>query len=194
MAFEDASLERALRAETKGGVTLYGGVDELTVIGDGWMAVIPETELRERLRGTLGALVEMLGYIPGVETVRILRQKGGYTVQPEMPETVAAEICVYAEETETEEIRVTGLRLGGSVLAQKRGGEIVGIPPRGPGLCVRRYYVTPGGIVRQEDEDTGERLYRRGYRPREDTDTETALRRWKHLEMIDWCGWDAPEE
>ena len=66
MAFNDAALERALRAETKGGLTLCGGVSELTVIGCGWMAVIPEIELRDRLRGTLGALVEMLGYEPVV--------------------------------------------------------------------------------------------------------------------------------
>lgn len=36
MAFDDAALERALRAETKGGLTLCGGVSELTVIGCGW--------------------------------------------------------------------------------------------------------------------------------------------------------------
>ena len=81
MAFDDAALERALRAETKGGLTLCGGESELTVIGCGWMAVIPEIELRDRLRGTLGALVEMLGYIPENDTVWIVRNKGGYLVQ-----------------------------------------------------------------------------------------------------------------
>ena len=48
--------------------------------------------------------------------------------------------------------------------------------------------------VRQEDGDTGERLYRRGYRPREDTDSEATLGKWRHLEVMSWCDWDAPEE
>ena len=194
MAFDDAALERALRAETKGGLTLCGGESDLTVIGCGWMAVIPEIELRDRLRGTLGALVEMLGYIPENDTVWIVRNKGGYLVQPELPETVGEEICGYAGETHTEEIRPTGLRLGLDFLMQKKTGEIVGVTQRGASLGVRRYSITPGGIVRQEDGDTGERLYRRSYRPREDTDSEATLRKWRHLEVMSWCDWDAPEE
>ena len=95
MAFDDAALERALRAETKGGLTLCGGVSELTVIGCGWMAVIPEIELRDRLRGTLGALVEMLGYIPGMETVQIVRSKGAFVVNTVLPEVVGEEIAGY---------------------------------------------------------------------------------------------------
>ena len=108
MAFEDAALERALRAETKRGLTLYCNGETLTALGYEWMAVVPMDGLRERLRGTLGALVEMLGYIPENDTVRIVRNKGGYLVQPELPETVGEEICGYAGETYTEEIRPTG--------------------------------------------------------------------------------------
>lgn len=89
---------------------------------------------------------------------------------------------------------LTGLRLGLNFLMQKRNGEIVGVVPRGANLDVRRYAITAGGIVRQEDGDTGERLYRRGYRPREDTDSEATLRKWRHLEVMSWCDWDAPEE
>lgn len=194
MAFDDAALERALRAETKGGLTLCGGVSELTVIGCGWMAVIPEIELRDRLRGTLGALVEMLGYIPGMETVQIVRSKGAFVVNTVLPEVVGEEIAGYIAEEDEEEIRPTGLRLGLDFLMQKKTGEIVGVTQRGASLGVRRYAITPGGIVRQEDGDTGERLYRRGYRPREDTDSEATLKKWRHLEMMSWCDWDAPEE
>lgn len=194
MAFDDAALERALRAETKGGLTLCGGVSELTVIGCGWMAVIPEIELRDRLRGTLGALVEMLGYIPGMETVQIVRSKGAFVVNTVLPEVVGEEIAGYIVEEDEEEIRPTGLRLGLGFLMQKKTGEIVGVTQRGASLGVRRYAITPGGIVRQEDGDTGERLYRRGYRPREDTDSEATLRKWRHLEAMSWCDWDAPEE
>ena len=194
MAFNDAALERALRAETKGGLTLCGGVSELTVIGCGWMAVIPEIELRDRLRGTLGALVEMLGYIPGMETVQIVRSKGAFVVNTVLPEVVGEEIAGYIVEEDEEEIRPTGLRLGLDFLMQKKTGEIVGVTQRGASLGVRRYAITTGGIVRQEDGDTGERLYRRGYRPREDTDSEATLRKWRHLEEMSWCDWDAPEE
>ena len=84
--------------------------------------------------------------------------------------------------------------MGLNFLMQKRNGEIVGVVPRGANLDVRRYAITPGAIVRQEDGDTGERLYRRGYRPREDTDSEATLRKWRHLEVMSWCDWDAPEE
>lgn len=194
MAFDDAALERALRAETKHGLTLCGGESELTVIGCGWMAVIPEIELRDRLRGTIGALVEMLGYIPGMETVQIVRSKGAFVVNTVLPEVVGEEIAGYIVEEDEEEIRPTGLGLGLNVLMQKRNGEIVGVMPRGANLNVRRYSITPGGIVRKEDGDTGERLYRRGYRPREDTDSEATLRKWRHLEAMSWCDWDAPEE
>lgn len=194
MAFDDAALERALRAETKGGLTLCGGVSELTVIGCGWMAVIPEIELRDRLRGTLGALVEMLGYIPGMETVQIVRSKGAFVVNTVLPEVVGEEIAGYIAEEDEVEIRPTGLRLGLDFLMQKKTGEIVGVTQRGASLGVRRYAITPNGIVRQEDADTGERLYRRGYRPREDTDSEATLRKWRHLEVMSWCDWDAPEE
>ena len=194
MAFDDSALERALRAETKGGLTLCGGVSELTVIGCGWMAVIPEIELRDRLRGTLGALVEMLGYIPGMETVQIVRSKGAFVVNTVLPEVVGEEIAGYIAEEDEVEIRPTGLRLGLDFLMQKKTGEIVGVTQRGASLGVRRYSITPNGIVRQEDADTGERLYRRGYRPREDTDSEATLGKWRHLEAISWCDWDAPEE
>lgn len=194
MAFNDAALERALRAETKGGLTLCGGVSELTVIGCGWMAVIPEIELRDRLRGTLGALVEMLGYIPSMETVQIVRSKGAFVVNTVLPEVVGEEIAGYIVEEDEEEIRPTGLRLGLDFLMQKKTGEIVGVTQRGASLGVRRYSITPGGIVRQEDGDTGEWLYRRGYRPREDTASEATLRKWRHLEAMSWCDWDAPEE
>lgn len=194
MAFDDAALERALRAETKYGMTLCGGVSELTVIGCGWMAVIPEIELRDRLRGTLGALVEMLGYIPGVETVQIVRSKGAFVVNTVLPEVVGEEIAGYIAEEDEVEIRPTGLRMGLHALMQKRNGEIVGVVPRGANLDVRRYAITQGGIVRQEDGDTGERLYRRGYRPREDTNSEATLKKWRHLEVMSWCDWDAPEE
>lgn len=194
MAFDDAALERALRAETKHGLTLYCNGETLTALGYEWMAVVPMDGLRERLRGTLGALVEMLGYIPENDTVRIVRNKGGYLVQPELPETVGEEINGYVGETYTEEIRPTGLRMGLNFLMQKRDNQIVGVVPRGANLDVRRYTITPGGIVRQEDRDTGERLYRRGYRPREDTASEATLRKWRHLEAMSWCDWDAPEE
>ena len=112
MAFDDAALERALRAETKHGLTLYCNGETLTALGYEWMAVVPMDGLRERLRGTLGALVEMLGYIPENDTVRIVRNKGGYLVQPELPEPVGEEINGYAGESHTEEIRPTGLRMG----------------------------------------------------------------------------------
>lgn len=194
MAFDDAALERALRAETKHELTLYCNGETLTALGYEWMAVVPMDGLRERLRGTLGALVEMLGYIPGMETVQIVRSKGAFVVNTVLPEVVGEEIVGYVVEEDEEEIRPTGLRLGLDFLMQKKTGEIVGVTQRGASLGVRRYAITPNGIVRQEDGDTGERLYRRGYRPREDTDSEATLRKWRHLEAMSWCDWDAPEE
>lgn len=194
MAFDDAALERALRAETKHGLTLYCNGETLTALGYEWMAVVPMDGLRERLRGTLGALVEMLGYIPGMETVQIVRSKGAFVVNTVLPEVVGEEIAGYIVEEDEEEIRPTGLRMGLDFLMQKKTGEIVGVTQRGASLGVRRYSITPNGIVRQEDGDTGERLYRRGYRPREDTDSEATLRKWRHLEVMSWCDWDAPEE
>ena len=129
-----------------------------------------------------------------METVQIVRSKGAFVVNTVLPEVVGEEIAGYIVEEDEEEIRPTGLGLGLNVLMQKRNGEIVAVSLRGANLNVRRYAITPGGIVRQEDGDTGERLYRRGYRPREDTDSEATLRKWRHLEVMSWCDWDAPEE
>ena len=141
-----------------------------------------------------GALVEMLGYIPEMENVRLWKGKGEFMVQNALPEAFADSVHEFAGETEEEEIRATPLRMGTAVLMQKRGGEIVGVSPRAPALNVRRTTVTPGGVLRQEDEDTGERLYRLSRRPRPDTDSEAEVERWQHLEAVAWCDWDAPEE
>lgn len=194
MAFDDAGLERALRAEAKSGLDIQANGVNLTIIGYGWAAVVPLAELRHRLRGTLGALVEMLGYIPEMENVRLWKGKGEFMVQNALPEAFDDSVHEFAGETEEEEIRATPLRMGTAVLMQKRGGEIVGVSPRAPALNVRRTTVTPGGVLRQEDEDTGERLYRLSRRPRPDTDSEAEVERWQHLEAVAWCDWDAPEE
>lgn len=113
MAFEDAALERAIRAETKSGVTVFGDCEKLTVIGNDWMAEMPMHVLFNCCRSTLGALVEMLGKLPN------------------------------------------------------------------DGVAVT--------ILRQKDEDTGEKLYRRAFRPREDTHTAAEIERWRHLEAVAWC-------
>ena len=194
MAFDDAGLERTLRAEAKSGLDIQANGVNLTIIGYGWAAVVPLEELRSRLRGTLGALVEMLGYIPEMENVQLWKSKGEFMVQNALPEAFGDSIYEFAGETEEEEIRATPLRMGTAVLMQKRGGEIVGVSPRAPALNVRRTTVTPGGVLRQEDEDTGERLYRLSRRPRPDTDSEAEVARWRHLEAVAWCDWDAPEE
>lgn len=190
MAFEDAALERAIRAETRLGATVLGDREGLTVLGNGWMAEIPMHALFDRLRATLGTLVEMLGKMPddGV-AVTILRQKGCYALQTALPEAVSEWALEYIAEEQEEEVRHTNLSLGTNALVQKRGGEMHGLPRRGPNLNVRTMRITPAGIVREKDEDTGERLYRRAFRPGEDTHTETEVERWKHLEAVTWCDW-----
>ena len=74
MAFDDAALERALRAETKHGLTLYCNGETLTALGYEWMAVVPMDGLRDRPAG--GRRHRRTAVPPRISTARGHGQRG----------------------------------------------------------------------------------------------------------------------
>ncbi len=187
--FKDKDLERVLRREERNGIDLSFGADVILLTAQ-WMAVFPRHRLTEEYRQTLGAIVEALGYIPENEIVHIKLSKGEYVISHPLPEVVVEDIDRFVPE-EKELCKYTGLSSGGYFLYQTRDGTIYGCLSAGPSLYVMDAWVGDGVLVRR-DENTGEAVYRRTDRPREDKDTRDRLEEWAYLEARQWVRW--PEE
>ena len=86
---EDKSLQAAIRREAKSGITIYAMGEDMVFIGMEWMAQTNLDQMRKELRGALGEVVGMLGYIPQGESLVIGKVKGEFTVQHEMSEVTA---------------------------------------------------------------------------------------------------------
>ncbi|MBQ7737299.1 MAG: hypothetical protein IJT62_05625 [Oscillospiraceae bacterium] len=191
--FEDKNLERILRKEEKYGIDLCFGEDVILLTAE-WMAVLPRYRLMEAYRQTLGAIVEALGYIPDNEVVHIVRCKSSeYVITHPMPEVVAEDVGAFLTEPgDTERpVKSTGMKFGIWYMVQTRSGEIYGVPSVGPALGVNESGINSKGIQVREDENTGEKVYLRTDRPREDKDSQAMLDNWAYLEARQWCVWDA---
>ena len=190
--FEDGKLAKALAAEEKTGLVIQFNGEQITIIGRDWLALIPQCRLRECYRQTLGHLVEVLGYVPEVETLEIWKTKGEYSVDHPMPEVVGEQAGAYVG-GEVATAKYTGLRKFGDALYQTRGGAVYGCAQRGPWLKDSPEAVlTVAGTLLWTDDNTGEELYRRAERPRVDNATDKLLREWDHLEAFAWCEWEEP--
>ena len=192
--FEDKNLERILRKEEKYGIDLCFGEDVILLTAE-WMAVLPRYRLMEAYRQTLGAIVEALGYIPENEVLHIVRSKDGYLVTHPMPEVVSEDINSFLTEPGDAErpVKGTGMKFGIWYLVQTSSGEIYGVPAVGPALGVTESSINDKGIQVREDENTGEKVYLRTDRPREDKDSQSMLDNWAYLEARQWCAWDGEE-
>jgi hypothetical protein len=185
--FEDKNLERVLRREERNGIDLGFGADVILMNAQ-WMAVLPRHRLMDEYRQTLGAIVEALGYIPDNEIVHIQLSRKEYIITHPLPEVVGEDIDSFIPDEE-ELCKYTGLSSGVYALFQTRDGTIYGCLSVGPSLRVMDAYVGEGVLVRR-DENTGEAVYRRTDRPREDKNTAEQLEAWRYLEARQWCRWD----
>ena len=191
--FDDGKLAKALAYEEKSGLVLSFDGGQVTAIGRDWMALFPQDLLRSHYRQTLGHLVEVLGYVPEVETLEIYKAKGEYIVERPLPEVVASQAADYLE-VPLCKVKYTDLRRYGKMLFQAQRGRIYACSMRGPDLGSKSAVVLTGAdTLRWCDENSGEELYRRAEHPREDSHTEAELDAWDHLEAFAWCQWDEPD-
>ena len=192
--FDDGKLAKALAYEEKAGLVLSFNGEQVTAIGRDWMALFPQDLLRSNYRQTLGHLVEVLGYVPEVETLEIYKAKGEYIVERPLPEVVAEQAADYVD-VPLCEVKYTDLRRFGKMLFQARRGRIYACTMRGPDLATlgAPIVLTGADTLRWCDSNSGEELYRRAEHPREDSHTEAELEAWDHLEAFDWCVWDEPD-
>lgn len=186
--FDERRLLKSIEQEEKAGVTLV--FDEITfsVIGHRWMAETTRARLIDKYRAVLGHIVEVLGYIPENEIVRVTKIKGDYKIENPMPEVVSEDIAEFMRRDRLEPVKHTGLFYGGD-LYQTRDGVIrrrtVHAASAGgsPVLISER-------IIMSADSENNEATYYETDRPREDTATDRGLMLWEHLESVLWNEWD----
>lgn len=172
----DKSLERAMRTSSKTGVTIYAAGGGVHILGHGWMAETSMRNMRDHLRGSLGTIVEMAGYIPEDEAVTIYKASGEWQVQPELPEVTGDNIGHYAGET-VEYLNYTGIRYKGYPLYQATDLKVYGASDTAP-RCDGELKLNEKGIIEACDNDADEAVYREAFR-RED-------KQWSCFEQIAW--------
>jgi len=187
--FNEKRLLKHIEREEKSGIILMFDDFAFTMIADGWMAETLRENLMNRYREVLGHIVEVLGYIPETECVRIRRGKGEWIVEHPIPEVITESVCAYRMFGSDEPLQYTGLHYGGA-LWQTADGIIRRRTVDGP---------SPGGKPRLTDREIlvltdvsgGEAAWYTTYRPREDISPEREIELWRHLESVFWTDWEA---
>ena len=184
--FDEKRLLKAVQTAEKGGLAMTFSGESVYIRATSWMAVTTWERIKEDYRALLGHIVEVLGRIPENESLKITKGKGGYDVQPELPEVAAGEIAFYAETDREWPVKHTGLYWSGALL-QDRTGRIWRCVGRGPHLAGEPA-LTDGCKAVTRDLDIDEAVYEIAYRAREDS-PERERELWKHLESVMWTDW-----
>ena len=112
----DKRVAATVIAEAKHGTLKYRQHgDRLDLIGDGWALMIYQEYAKNKLRKTLGAIVEMIGEIPAKCCIDIYKTKDGYAMQEGDPEAFGSELAFLSACSRPEEIK--GPVLGMAALA-----------------------------------------------------------------------------
>lgn len=185
---DDKKLEKILRRQVKVGLTIYVGGDEIAFVGANWLARTTMARLTEKLRITLGALVEMLGFIPEEGAIRIRKQKDSYDVQEEMQTVVANQISTFLD-AKLWPVKRTTLSYGWAVqLWQTRSGKLYGQTADRVDNGGANAYLNGAGCLVIRDLNNSEEQYIKVSRPEDDVGTvRSAL--WEHLEEVMWTDW-----
>ena len=190
---DDKKLEKAILREIKVGLTIYCGGEEIAFIGSEWMARTTQERLREKLRGTLGALVEMLGFIPSEGCIRVRKIKDGYSVQQEMNHVTGEQIGTFLSR-EAVPVKPTDLSYGWAWwLWQTEDGKLYGQSAARVDDGSTEAWINGAGCLVIRDYDTGEEQYIRVNRPSDDVG-RVKSELWAHLERVMWTSWDTPAE
>ena len=186
---DDKSLERCVKNEAKNGVTLYKSGEEIWFIGTGWAAMTTEGQMRERLRGTLGTIVEMLGHMPEDGAIRIKKEYGAYTEQGEMAETVGNLLDGYIGPM-TEILQRTPLHFRGRALWQAPDNRLYAVQAAPPAIAARETVLNEKGCIIRRSEESGDIVYAKIYRPDYVPDDPD----WEWLEERLWVDFGPEEE
>ena len=193
---DDKKLERLLRKQVKTGLSIYAAGDEIAFIGADWMARTTQTRMADKLRGTLGALAEMLGYIPEEGAVRVRKLKDDYQVQDELATVTANQISTFLDR-EMEPVKRTGLSYGWAwQLWQARNGKLYAQTAERVDTGGAEAWLNGAGCLVIRDLNNAEEQYIKASRPEDDVGSVRAAL-WEHLEEVMWTDWDAdkaPEE
>lgn len=177
----DKSLEKAIKRETKSGLTIYNNGSEIWFMGTGWVAKTTESQMRRELRGTLGAIVEMLGHMPEVGTITITKVEGEYIEQESMAEMAANTLDRYCGMIRTI-LEPTPLRFRGRVLFQAPNRNLYAQAVTPPDIITRETVLNEKGCMVRRSETSEDYVIAQGFRPEfVEDDTE-----WEYLERMMW--------
>ena len=188
----DKRVAAAVIAEAKHGTLKYSQHgDRLDLIGDGWALMIYQDYAKNKLRKTLGAIVEMLGEIPAKCCIDIYKTKDGYAMQEGDPEAFGSELAFLSSCSRPEEIRGTTVSIGGVRLLQTFEGRIVGTA--GPVLGMAALADDPPMVSENSDRVKWVEQYwelsAKAFRPEGGPNDSWVGAIWdalEQLELVDW--------
>ena len=132
----DKRVAATVIAEAKHGTLKYRQHgDRLDLIGDGWALMIYQEYAKNKLRKTLGAIVEMIGEIPAKCCIDIYKTRDGYAMQEGDPEAFGSELAFLSACSRPEEIRSTTVSIGGARLMQTFDGRLVSVVAASSGMA-----------------------------------------------------------
>ena len=188
--FDSKRLLKIIEREERSGIVLIFDEIMFSVLADRWLAETTRGRLLDEYREVLGHIVEVLGYIPESEVVKVTKIKGEYVIEHPMPEVITVDVCRYKLYERDEPVQYTGLSYGGP-LWQTADGTIRRCSAAGPDPGGRPV-LTDREIMASFDRDNGEAAYYSTFRPREDISDERTLELWAHLESVQWNEWARP--
>lgn len=185
---DDKKLEKMLRRQVRTGLTIYVGGDEIAFVGSSQMVRTTLARLQDKLRVTLGALVEMLGFIPEEGAILIRKTKDGYDVQEEMLNVVSNQIGTFLD-MELIPVKRTGLSYGWAwSLWQTAQGRLYGQTSERVDTGGSDAWLNGAGCLVLRDLNCAEEQYIKVSRPEADVDTVRFVL-WRHLEQVMWTEW-----
>lgn len=177
----DKSLEKAIKRETKSGLTIYHNGNEIWFLGTGWVAKTTETQMRRELRGTLGTIVEMLGHLPEVGTITITKVEGEYIEQEALTETAATTLDSFCGMIR-DNLERTPLQFRGRPMFQTGRNKLYAEAAEAPRIAARETVLNEKGCMVRRSETSEDYVIVRAFRPEFVEDDPE----WDYLEKRAW--------
>lgn len=177
----DKSLEKAIKRETKNGLMIYNNGSEIWFMGTGWVAKTTESQMRRELRGTLGAIVEMLGHLPEVGTITITKVEGEYIEQEAMAETAANTLDNYCGMIR-DIMERTPLAFRGRTMYQTPRKKLYAEAVNPPMIATRETVLNDKGCMVRRSETSEDYVIVQAFRPEFVEDDPE----WEYLERMLW--------
>ena len=188
---DDKSLKKAFVYAAKhggAGVWINGESGRVHFWSEVWAAATDAQNMRDHLRESMAAIVEMLGYLPN-KPVKIVKGKGEWLEEPILPEVAEAELTVFEGDDGTEVFRLP-LHWRGASLWQDEDGRLYGCRDTAPYCLCKTRYINMNGRLAAVDEDAGEGVYATAFTVESRTDDER--REMEFLQGYRWGDWAKP--